>query len=108
MSKVKEYEFHPLAELFPSLEGPEFNALVEDIKEHGLLESIVLFEGKRGQRGAVSIFRPPRWPAASGLPHFASQRLLHLFAKTIISKRCTCLYRCTDIMYLPWFQSLSK
>lgn len=39
-------EIHPLAEIFPLMGGREFDALVEDIKEHGLREPITLFEGK--------------------------------------------------------------
>jgi hypothetical protein len=40
-----EYAFHPIANLFPLLEGGEFSALVEDVGARGLNESIVLFEG---------------------------------------------------------------
>jgi len=38
--------FHEYADLFPILTGEDFSALVDDIKENGLLEPIWLFEGK--------------------------------------------------------------
>ena len=43
---MAEYEFHPLADLFPLIDGEEFDALASDIKKNGLHEPITLFRAK--------------------------------------------------------------
>jgi N6-adenosine-specific RNA methylase IME4 len=44
--ETPELTFHPLANVFPLLEGAEYDALVADIKERGLVHPIVEFEGR--------------------------------------------------------------
>ena len=46
LEQISALQFHPLANLFPLLEGAEFDELTKDIEEHGLKEPIVLYEGK--------------------------------------------------------------
>lgn len=41
-----DFEAHPLADLFPLIEGADFDDLCEDIREHGQREPIVLFDGR--------------------------------------------------------------
>ena len=41
-----EYEFHPIAAIFPMMEDGALSALADNIKEDGLNKDILLFEGK--------------------------------------------------------------
>src|SRR5215813_6938268 len=41
-----ELEFHPLANVFPLMEGEEFDELVADIKANGQHEPVTVYEGE--------------------------------------------------------------
>jgi ParB-like chromosome segregation protein Spo0J len=44
--EVTELESHPYADMFPRMQGDEFNGLVASIKKDGQEEAIILYDGK--------------------------------------------------------------
>ena len=80
------HEFHPVADLFPLMEGKEFDDLVTDIREHGLHEPIWLhqdgrvLDGRNRYRACVEAGVEPRFqtyigPDGSILPFVVSLNL---------------------------------
>jgi N6-adenosine-specific RNA methylase IME4 len=62
---------HPLADIFPLLEGREFDELVEDIRLHGLHEQIVLhddkiLDGRNRYRACQEVGVAPQFKSYSG------------------------------------------
>lgn len=43
---MNDIPFHPLSEIFPLIEGADFDALRDDIAKNGVLEPIVLMDGQ--------------------------------------------------------------
>jgi 16S rRNA G966 N2-methylase RsmD len=64
-------EFHPLANIFPLIEGAEFEALVDDIKQNGLYETIVtldnmILDGRNRWRACKAAQVPARFEPFTG------------------------------------------
>ena len=63
--------FHPIAELFPLIEGDEFDALVLDIKLHGLIEPIttyqnLILDGRNRYNACIAAGVEPRYIEYTG------------------------------------------
>ena len=63
--------FHPLADIFPLVEGQDFAELVDDIREHGLHEPIVVYEdkildGRNRYRACEAAGKEPTFTAYTG------------------------------------------
>jgi hypothetical protein len=72
-------KFHPLADIFPLMEGAEFDALVADIKANGLREKIDLYEGKivDGQNRYLALQRLEIDPSADPSKYFRKALYAH-------------------------------
>jgi ParB-like chromosome segregation protein Spo0J len=101
-----DIKFHPLADIFPLMEGAEFDELVADIKAHGCHEDIVLFDGmildgRNRYRACLAAGIPPcpfngdRWiddPAAYVISvnihrrHLTSEQRRDLIVKLVVAQ----------------------
>ena len=77
---MNEYKPHPIADLFPMMSDEEIANQAEDIKKHGLLHPILLFEGKildgRNRYKSCKLAKvEPRFEAFTGTFTEALQRV---------------------------------
>lgn len=68
---MQDLQFHPLANLFPLIEGRDFDELVADVHQHGLREPVVLHEGmildgRNRYRACKAAEMPPRFETFTG------------------------------------------
>ena len=66
MKSPSDIPIHPAAEVFPLMEGEEFEALKKDLEEHGQREPIVLLDGmildgRNRYRALMSMFITPKF-----------------------------------------------
>jgi len=66
---IAELKFHPLANIFPLIEGTEFDDLVADIKVNGLHDPIVIhndliLDGRNRYRACLAAGVDPAWAAS--------------------------------------------
>lgn len=46
LAKLREFEVHPLADLFPLVEGQEYEDLRTSVRENGVVNRVTLYQGK--------------------------------------------------------------
>jgi hypothetical protein len=66
-----EYSIHPLADLFPMMQGREWENFKADLRQNGLIEPIILFrgqiiDGRNRYRACTELGIPPRFAEWSG------------------------------------------
>ena len=83
---MQKREFHPVADLFPLLQGEAFQTLVADIKKNGLLEPILvdaaerIIDGRNRYLACLAASVEPRftkWQGEDALPELALSLNLH-------------------------------
>ena len=79
-------DFHPVAEIFPLMQGEQYDKLVQDIRENGLQESIWMhpderiIDGRNRYRACLDAGVEPRfrtWEGEGSLIRFIVSLNLH-------------------------------
>lgn len=104
--------FHPVANLFPLIDGPEFDALVSDIAANGLHEPIwlhssdnTIIDGRNRYRACMAAGVAPafrRWDGNGGLVQFVLSLNLHRRHLTSSQRAAVA------VEVLPWLEEEAK
>jgi protein gp37 len=86
------FKVHPVADAFPLIEGEEFDALVADVDEHGLIEPIVLapdgdtiVDGRNRYRACEKAGRDPVFNTLG--PHYTDEEVVAYIISTNVRRR---------------------
>ena len=104
--------FHPVANLFPLIDGPEFDALVSDIAANGLHEPIwlhstdnTIIDGRNRYRACLAAGVTPtfrRWDGNGGLTQFVLSLNLHRRHLTSSQRAAVA------VEVLPWLEEEAR
>jgi protein gp37 len=86
------FKVHPVADAFPLIEGDEFDALVADVDEHGLIEPIVLapdeetiVDGRNRYRACEKAGRDPVFTTLG--PHYTDEEIVSYIISINVRRR---------------------
>lgn len=86
------FKVHPVADAFPLIEGEEFDALVADIDQHGLIEPIILapdgetiVDGRNRWRACDKVGLDPKFETLG--PHYTDELIVDYIISTNLRRR---------------------
>lgn len=110
---IGQYETHPAADVFPLIEGAEFDALCADIREHGLREPItrmrlkgkrLVLDGRNRLRACEATGTRPVWREYEGDSPTAFVVSLNLKRRNLTKSQATAC----AVEMLPLFEAEAK
>jgi len=108
--KTADYEFHELANINPMMNDLEFNSLVNDIKEQGLIENICLFESKilDGRNRYLACLKAGIVPTFYNFVGSYNDAVSFVISKERRRNQNLSQKACTGVLYLPIIEKQNK
>ena len=106
------YTYHPFADVFPLLEGDDFAKLLEDIREHGQREPVILYDGKildgrNRYRACVELGIPPQFDYSKASTD--DEALRESVSRNLHRRHLTASQRAmVGAELLPMFEAMAK